>query len=117
MARLAREDFVVIVLFAAVGLVVPTVVVARHFFGVDPLSWLQIEWSWGRTSLGVALTALATAICLWNFYASLVVPWDYRRRHGSMEGFAHMSGLPMVGGVCVLLSGALMPCSVKPHEH
>ena len=61
MARLAPEDFVVVVLFAAV---------------------------------------------------SLVVPWHYQRRHGSMEGFAQTSGLPIVGGVCVLLAGALLPSSV-----
>ena len=106
----SREDIVALVIFAVIGLIIPGVVVLRHFIGIDPLSILNIKW--GRTVLGILFTLLATGVCLLNFYLSLLVPWLYKRRHGSMSDFAHMSGLPLVGGFSVLCAGALMPPSV-----
>ena len=106
----SREDIVVLVIFVIIGLIVPGVVVLRHFIGIDPLSLLNIKW--GRTVLGIVFTLLATGVCLLNFYLSLLVPWLYRRRHGSMADFAHMSGLPLIGGFFIFCAGALMPPSV-----
>jgi len=106
----SREDIVVLVIFVIIGLIVPAVVVLRHFIGIDPLSLLNIKW--GRTVLGIVFTLLATGVCLLNFYLSLLVPWLYKRRHGSMVDFAHMSGLPLIGGFFIFCAGALMPPSV-----
>ena len=106
----SREDIVVLVIFVIIGLIVPGVVVLRHFIGIDPLSLLNIKW--GRTVLGIVFALLATGVCLLNFYLSLLVPWLYRRRHGSMADFAHMSGLPLIGGFFIFCAGALMPPSV-----
>lgn len=106
----SREDIVVLVIFVIIGLIVPGVVVLRHFIGIDPLSLLNIKW--GRTVLGIVFTLLATGVCLLNFYLSLLVPWLYKRRHGSMADFAHMSGLPLIGGFFIFCAGALMPPSV-----
>ena len=106
----SREDIVVLVIFVIIGLIVPGVVVLRHFIGIDPLSLLNIKW--GRTVLGIVFTLLATGVCLLNFYLSLLVPWLYERRHGSMADFAHMSGLPLIGGFLIFCAGALMPPSV-----
>ncbi|UCF02438.1 MAG: hypothetical protein JSV14_01920 [Deltaproteobacteria bacterium] len=106
----SREDIVVLVIFVTIGLIVPGVVVLRHFIGIDPMSFLNIKW--GRTVLGFVFTLLATGVCLLNFYLTLLVPWLYKRRHGSMADFAHMSGLPLVGGFFILCAGALMPPSV-----
>jgi hypothetical protein len=110
MSKLSFEDVIVLIIFATIGLIIPAVVALRHFIGVDPLSVLNITW--GRTVVGVVFTILATGVCLLNFYLSLLVPWLYKRRHGSMADFAHVSGLPMIGGFFVLLAGALMPPSV-----
>jgi len=106
----SREDIVVLVIFVIIGLIVPGVVVLRHFISIDPLSLLNIKW--GRTVLGIVFTLLATGVCLLNFYLSLLVPWLYKRRHGSMADFAHMSGLPLICGFFIFCAGALMPHSV-----
>ncbi len=106
----SREDMIALAIFGVIGLIVPGVVVLQHFIGIDPLSVLHITW--GGTFFGVAFTVLATLVCLWNCYVSIIVPWDYQRRHGSMAGFAHTSGLPWLGGVFILFAGALMPPSV-----
>jgi hypothetical protein len=106
----SRADIVVLLIFVIIGLIVPGVVVLRHFISIDPVSILNIKW--GRTVLGIIFTLLATGACLLNFYLSLLVPWLYKRRHGSMADFAHMSGLPLIGGFFILCAGALMPPSV-----
>lgn len=103
-------DIIVLLLFAVVGLFVPAVVVLQHFLGIDLLAALGTGWV--RTSFGVVFTVLATAVCLLNFYLSIIVPWLYKREHGSMKGFAHVSGLPVIGGIFILIAGALMPASL-----
>ena len=82
----------------------------HHFMGIDPLAVLKIKW--GRTFLGILFTVLASVVCLLNFYLSHLVPWLYMREHGSMTGFASMSGLPVIGGIFIFCAGALMPPSV-----
>jgi hypothetical protein len=110
MSNLSHEDVIVIIIFAIIGLIIPAVVSLRHFIGIDPLSMLHITW--GRTFLGIVFTILATVVCLLNFYLTLIVPWLYMRRHGSMADFAHVSGLPLIGGFFIFCAGALMPPSV-----
>ena len=110
MANLSRVDLTVLIVFAMVGLIIPAIIALRHFIGIDPLSVLHIKW--GRTVVGIVFTILATGVCLLNFYLTLFVPWHHRRRHGSMANFAHMSGLPLIGGFFVFCAGALMPPSV-----
>ena len=109
MANTSRVDAIVIIIFATIGLIIPAVVALRHFIGIDPLALLHITW--GRTVVGVIFTLLATGVCVLNFYLSLLVPWLYIRQHGSMEDFACMSGLPVIGGFFILCAGALMPPS------
>ena len=111
MAKLSREDVIVFILFAAIGLLIPVVVALRHFIGINPLSSLHINW--GGTAVGTVFTLLATGVCLLNFYLSILVPWLYKWRHGSMADFRGVSGLPVVGGIFILCAGALMPSSVS----
>jgi hypothetical protein len=110
MANLSRKDVIALIIFATIGLIIPAVVVLRHFVGIDPLCMPHIKW--GRTVVGVVFAILATGVCLLNFYLSLFVPWLHKRRYGSMADFAHMSGLPVIGGLFILFAGALMPPSV-----
>jgi len=110
MANMSRVDVIVIIIFATIGLVIPAVVALRHFIGIDPLSLLHITW--GRTVMGIIFTILAVVVCLWNFGLSILDPWLYKRKHGNTEGFAGMSGLPLLGGFFILCAGALMPSSV-----
>lgn len=78
---------------------------------MDPVSMLTMNW--GRTVAGILFTVLATGVCLLNFYLVTFVPWEYKQQHGSMEGYAHVSGLPVIGGFFILCAGALMPPSIS----
>ncbi len=111
MEKMSSINTVVLILFAAVGLIIPAAIILRHFFSIDPLALLHLTW--GRTVLGTIFTLLSTVTCLWNCYVSLYVPWSYEKEHGSMAGFAHTSGLPFIGGIFLFLSGVLMPPSVS----
>lgn len=111
MRDLSRQDIIALVALAAVALLIPAVVVSRHFFGIDPVSMLKINW--GRTVAGILFTVLATGVCLLNFYLATFVPWRYKQQHGSMEGYGHVSGLPVIGGFFILCAGALMPPSIS----
>ena len=110
MGKMARVDIIVLILFAAIGLIIPAAIILRHFLEIDPLALLHIHW--GRTVLGTLFTVLATIVCLLNCYLSIYIPWSYEREHGSMAGFAHTSGLPVIGGLFLFLAGTLMPPSV-----
>ena len=110
-ANLSREDVIVFIIFATIGLIIPIVVMLQHFIGIDPLFLLHITW--GRTVVGTAFTLLATGVCLLNFYLSILVPWLYKRQHGSMADSRGVSGLPWLGGIFILYAGALMPSSVS----
>jgi len=56
-------------------------------------------------AIGFIVGALLFA-CL-NFYLSFIRPWWLRRRHGSLDGIRHVSGLPIIGTILVLLGGVL----------
>lgn len=53
----------------------------------------------------------ATGVCLLSCYLPLLAPRLFKRRHGSMKGFAHISGPPMLGGIFVFDAEAFMPPS------
>ena len=110
MTRISKEDLIVLIIFAICGLIPPVTIIARHFYEIDPLSWLNIMW--GRTVLGYISLSLATLVCLFNFYVSIYVPWEYERKQGSMKDFAYVSGLPVLGSLFVFCAGALLPSSI-----
>jgi hypothetical protein len=56
------------------------------------------------SAIGFVVAALFFAIV--NFHLSFFRPWWLRRRHG-LEAIPHVSGLPIVGTVLVLLGGTL----------
>src|SRR3989338_3778399 len=58
---------------------------------------------------GVVLFALGASICLYNAYLSFVRPKLYEARHGTMEGYLHVSGLPIFGSLFVLVAVACLP--------
>jgi hypothetical protein len=104
---LQKEDVYAIVIFAAIGIAVPAVVVLRHFLGIDIVPF--IKPSYVRTGVGVVLAIVATLVCALNFYLYFISPWLYRREHGSMDEYGPMSGIPIVGGLFIFGAGALMP--------
>ena len=110
MQHISKEDFIVLIIFAIFALLIPVVIIARHFFELDPLAWLHIDW--GRVFVGYVFLGLATLTCLFNAYIALYIPWAYKREHGSMKDFASMSGLPLLGSIFVFCAAALLPVSV-----
>jgi hypothetical protein len=56
---------------------------------------------------GLAVVILALVIGALNFHLSFVRGLLYRRATGSLDGFRHVSGLPMVGTLLVVV-GALI---------
>lgn len=55
--------------------------------------------------LSLALAAIGLLLGILNFYLSLVRPWLYRRRNGSMAGYRFDSGLPMIGTLFIVVAG------------
>lgn len=47
-----------------------------------------------------------------NVYTSWLRPWLYWRRHGSMEGYQHISGYPLIGNLFAV--SALLVCFGNP---
>lgn len=105
----SRIDSIVLILFTTAALLVPAAVVLRHFLEIDPLVWLHMHW--GRTVIGVIFTLLATLVTALNFYLAVIAPWSYKRRHGSMDDYSFISGLPVIGGFFIFCAGALLPPS------
>ena len=111
MKEMHKEDIISLVIFGLIALVVPTLIICRHFYGMDPAGFIPLGRS--RILLGWISTILAFMICLYNFYTTIYVPWSYHRKHGSMDGFAHTSGLPMLGVIFVIGSAVMMPVSIN----
>jgi hypothetical protein len=102
-----KEDVFAIIIFAALGLAIPAVVVLRHFLGIDIVPFIKPASV--RTVFGVLLALAATLVCGLNVYLSFISPWLYKREHGSLDGYGSMSGLPIIGGLFTLGAGALLP--------
>jgi hypothetical protein len=102
-----KEDVYAIVIFAAIGIAVPAVIVLRHFLGIDIVPF--IKPSYVGTGVGILLAIVATLVCALNFYLYFISPWLYKREHGSMDEYDAMSGIPIVGGLFIFGAGALMP--------
>jgi hypothetical protein len=59
-----------------------------------------------RVYTGLVLSGAACLVGLLNLSLALVRPRLYRRRHGSLEGYRFVSGLPIVG-TFLLVAGCL----------
>ena len=106
----SREDLIAASIFVSLGLAIPALVVVRHFFGLAPM--MILDHFPGRGIAGGVFATLAGIVSLFNFYLHQVVPWMYRREHGTTEGFGSMSGLPIIGSLFILLAAILLPASV-----
>ena len=54
---------------------------------------------------GLSFAVLGLLLGILNAYLSMIRPCLYRLRHGSMEGYRFVSGLPLVGSVLVIAAG------------
>jgi hypothetical protein len=59
---------------------------------------------WPRTSpVGVVLALFAVPLVFLNLYLAAARPSLYRRRHGSMEGYRNVSGVPLIGNLLAVI--------------
>lgn len=56
-------------------------------------------------SLGSVLIGLGIATAGLNFYLSFIRGLVHRLRHGSLEGYRHVSGIPLIGTLFVVAGG------------
>jgi hypothetical protein len=56
---------------------------------------------------GVGFMIAAFIVAALNFYLSFIRPRVFSSRHGSMDGYRHVSGFPMIGTL-LLTIGALL---------
>ena len=56
---------------------------------------------------GMAVMIVAAFIGTLNFYLSFLRGYFYLRRHGSADGYRHVSGFPMIGTVLVSIGATL----------
>lgn len=65
---------------------------------------------------GVVALVAAAAVATLNFYLSFIRPRVYQRRQGSLDGYRHVSGIPMIGTALTLVGAALSfgsaPCAL-----
>lgn len=73
-----RQDVIIMVIFGVMGSLIPSVIIARHFFDVDV--WVLLNLNWGRMIIGIIFTFLATLVCVFNFYFVILAPWFYQKK-------------------------------------
>ena len=84
--------------FVVLALTLPTLVVARQFFGLMVFS----REPWVLT--GCLFLFLAGFITVVNIYTSFLRDRIHRWRHGNLDDFQFVSGIPGIGNVFVVLS-------------
>ena len=78
---------------------------------LSPVILLLASLLWGRSlpdrgpSWSLALGAVATALAGLNFYLSFIRGRRFKARHGSLEGYRHVSGIPAIGTLLVVIAG------------
>lgn len=59
---------------------------------------------------------VAIVIAALNFYLSAVRPLVFRRRNGSLDGYKHISGIPVIGSLVVVAGAVVGFGSGRPLE-
>ena len=105
----SREDIIAGTVFVITAVAIPAEVAAHHFFAIDIMAFADLGVS--RYLFGWSFALLAGAVTAMNAYLSYIRPWMHVRKHGSLDDYSHVSGLPAIGGFLVLFAGALIPAS------
>jgi len=56
-------------------------------------------------SAALGLMVAACVLAIWNFYLSFFRGRLYVKRHGSLEGYRYVSGVPLIGAVLAMMGG------------
>ena len=79
---------------------------------LSPLLLLVASLTYGllgqrSTAAGLGWMIAAGLVAAFNFYLSAVLPAIFYLRHGSMESYRFVSGIPLVGTLLVVVGGIL----------
>lgn len=91
------------------AIVVYFLVARKHIF-LDPVGITdRLSSRGGVWVVGLLLLLLACYLICKNLYVGYIAPRNHWKKHGSMDGFQFISGIPIVGIVLTLLSALLTP--------
>lgn len=85
-------NFLFFAIVAFLVLLVPYVTIKSHIVG-NPVD----NYSDVANTIGTIAVSLAALVVFLNIYLSFIRPSIYRFRHGTLDGFGNISGLPVVG--------------------
>ncbi len=103
-----QVDLVVAVLFTAVGITIPAIIALRHFMGLDPLAALPMRATRGLNAVGWVVLVPAALACAWNCFLAFIAPWLHRRKHGNLDEYRSVSGLPVIGSLLIGMAALFM---------
>ena len=103
-ARYSAGDWLCLLGLIAFAILVPTLIVKIHLLGESsPFSWST------RTVGGLLAASLAFAIDAFNLYLGFIRSWLHQRRFGTMDGYQHASGAPILGSIFVFYAAMALP--------
>jgi hypothetical protein len=97
-----KEILANLLFFAIVALLVllvPYATIRSHIIGGPVENYSDVA-----NTIGIIAVSLAALVVFLNIYLSFIRPSIYRFRHGTLDGFGNISGLPVVGTILVLLA-------------
>src|SRR5688500_17071421 len=86
------------------AIAITSLVAARHLLGFGDSSVGLVRWT-----IGLFFLLLTALIALLNSFFPLLSSWLHRRRHGNLDSFRNVSGVPLVGTFCALVAAVLLP--------
>lgn len=105
--KLTLSDFFQLFVIGFIGLLIPTVVVYRHFLIVAPVKELTTI----KHGMGILFIVVAALIMATNLHLAIIRPWWYRLKHGNFENYKNESGIPLIGEIFVVMAALYSPSS------
>ncbi len=107
-----RVDRIVKILFTAVAVAIPALIVVRHLLGWDPLAVLPEKASSGMAVVGWVFLALGALTCAVNVYLYVIAPGLYRLKGDKEADYRGPSGLPGIGSLFIGCAALFLAPSV-----
>jgi hypothetical protein len=104
-SKLKLSDIGQLLIIGLIGLIIPILIGYRHFFAAA-----ERHTTIGFLT-GILLAVFAIYLSLTNIYFCLIRSWLYKKKHGNFDGYKHVSGIPVIGGVATLFSALFLPSS------
>ena len=100
-------DFVFLTISLVVVIATPYMVVKNHFLTGEIEQYSRVS-----SVIGHVILALLSLVVITNIYLFFIRPWRYKVKHGSLNNYQNISGIPLVGTVLVFLAALFLPPSI-----